>query len=111
MIKNVSAQLVIAVVLLLGVQPVKAQNYSRFKEVPLPAIKPSGWMRTWLENQRDGTTGHLEESGVPFDHTYWAGYPSPKTSWWPYEQNGYWVDGMIRCGDENRRGPRPRHEI
>ena len=86
------------VVLLVCLELGNAQDSARFKEVPLPAIKPSGWMRTWLENQRDGMTGHLEESGTPFDQAYWAGYPNPKTSWWPYEQNGYWVDGMIRCG-------------
>jgi uncharacterized protein len=80
-------------------------TYARFKELPLSAIKPDGWLRRYLEKQRDGLTGHLEAAGSPFDS---AGWGLPKVEihyeasvcrdWWPYEQTGYWIDGMIRCG-------------
>jgi hypothetical protein len=41
-----------------------------FHEVPLSAIKPTGWLRTFLQNQKDGLTGHLEHAGYPFHTTY-----------------------------------------
>ena len=76
-------------------------KFASFDEVPLSAIEPEGWLRRWLETQRDGLTGHLEAAGYPFNTPGWA---SPRVvtrgfeDWAPYEQNAYWVDGMIRCG-------------
>ena len=77
----------------------------KFEEVPLRSIEPTGWLRRYLENQRDGLTGHLEVAGFPFNTNGWAGRriytqgtEQLEEHWWPYEQTGYWVDGMIRCG-------------
>ncbi len=75
--------------------------YGKFQELPLSAIEPEGWLRRFLEKQRDGLTGHLDEAGYPFNTKGWT---SPKVrrqhgqDWWPYEQTGYWIDGMIRAG-------------
>lgn len=81
-------------------QPV--DRFGSFEELPLTAIEPRGWLRQYLVNQRDGLTGHLETAGYPFDTIGWAGATIPNNTsiedWWPYEQNAYWVDGMIRCG-------------
>ena len=48
----------------------------------------------------EGLTGNLEAAGSPFNRKGWAdtgmthkGNPT----WWPYEQNGYWTDGLLRC--------------
>lgn len=76
---------------------------SIFKELPVRSIKPRGWLKSILEHQRDGLTGHLEVAGYPFDTKGWQ-MDKIKTSknygadWWPYEQYAYWVDGMLRCG-------------
>ena len=73
----------------------------KFEEVPLTAIRPEGWLRNYLKKQSRGLTGHMEVAGYPFNTKGWAcakvahrrGEP-----WWPYEQVGYWIDGMARCG-------------
>jgi DUF1680 family protein len=74
-----------------------------FFEVPISTIRPAGWIRAYLERQRDGLTGHLEEAGFPFNDPTCAWAPTEGTkqcedNWCPYEQRGYWVDGMVRCG-------------
>lgn len=79
----------------------KPRTYARFAELPISTIEPEGWLRQYLENQRNGLTGHLEVAGHPFDTPGWAAGRTMHRdggSWWPYEQTGYWIDGMIRCG-------------
>jgi hypothetical protein len=73
----------------------------KLHEIPISCIEPEGWLRRYLERQRDGLTGHMEAAGYPFDTDAWACPKVPmKTGegWWPYEQTGYWIDGMVRCG-------------
>ncbi|MFW6035544.1 MAG: beta-L-arabinofuranosidase domain-containing protein [Halothermotrichaceae bacterium] len=81
------------------------ENYSKISELDLSAIKPLGWLKHYLKKQRKGLTGHLEAAGSPFDRVGWGNpgieidYEAPQTDeWWPYEQTGYWIDGMVRCG-------------
>lgn len=76
-------------------------RYAEFSEIPLTAIEPQGWLKAYLETQKNGITGHLDATGgFPFNIYGWAGPgisdvpPNP----YVYEQTGYWVDGMIRCG-------------
>lgn len=82
--------------------PAAARWHGRFREIPITDIRPEGWLRQYLVNQRNGLTGHLENAGYPFNTVGWAADRIPDNhsiqDWWPYEQNGYWVDGMIRCG-------------
>lgn len=76
-------------------------KYAKLQEVSLSSIRPEGWLRRYLEVQRDGLTGHLEVAGYPFDGPGWGGTEikgHQGSHWWPYEQTGYWIDGMIRCG-------------
>jgi hypothetical protein len=76
-------------------------KYAKLRELPLSSIQPEGWLRRYLEVQRDGLTGHLEVAGYPFDGPGWGGAEikgHQGSHWWPYEQTGYWIDGMIRCG-------------
>ncbi len=80
------------------------KNYSEFRELPITAIKPHGWIKTWLLNQAEGLTGNPAELGFPYDQPLWTKpYPnhpvnSQAKSWWAYEQTAYQVDGMVRAG-------------
>ncbi|HTX98923.1 MAG TPA: beta-L-arabinofuranosidase domain-containing protein [Bacteroidota bacterium] len=73
--------------------------FGAFHEAPLSTIRPSGWLDEYLVRQRDGLTGHLEAAGHPFNSTGWFGTSMEKYGWVVYEQNAYWVDGMMRCGE------------
>lgn len=75
--------------------------YATFSELPIRSIEPQGWLKAYLEKQRDGITGHLDKTGgFPFDTDGWAAAEIPDVNHNPYayEQTGYWIDGMIRCG-------------
>jgi hypothetical protein len=75
--------------------------HSAYSPLSLRHIEPEGWLRAYLERQRHGLTGHLEVAGYPFNSPTWS-QPSFASQghahWWPYEQAGYWIDGLVRCG-------------
>ena len=81
-------------------QKKEVKIFSAFENIPITCIQPEGWLKVFLQNQKNGLTGHLEYAGYPFNACGWNGRDSDRchNSWWPYEQNGYWMDGMIRCG-------------
>ncbi|MFP4579598.1 MAG: beta-L-arabinofuranosidase domain-containing protein [Candidatus Sumerlaeia bacterium] len=75
--------------------------YGKMKESRLCDVRPEGWLRRWLEIQKDGLTGNLEVAGFPYDSCLWAGKEIARQHgepWWPYEQTAYWIDGFTRCG-------------
>ena len=73
------------------------------KEGEQMRIQPNAWVKTFLETQLDGLTGHLEQAGFPFDRVRWGAKPDYQKDnggnpgWWVYEETAYWVDGLIRC--------------
>lgn len=78
------------------------KSYQVFRETALTNIKPLGWLEAYLWLQRDGLTGHLENAGFPFDNpaVSWTELRDLGRDfhfWGHYEQNAYWIDGMIRC--------------
>jgi len=76
-------------------------KHGAFTECRIGEIRPTGWLRESLVRFADGLTGHLEAAGYPFDTVSWHGDESVNRCdfiWEPYEQTGYWVDGMLRCG-------------
>lgn len=80
-----------------------ASYYGVFRNLPLSDITPSDWLKEILLRQKNGLGLHHAESGYPYNTCLWAGQ-IPKggnpqgQSWWPYEQSGYLVDGLYRCG-------------
>ncbi|UHG94112.1 beta-L-arabinofuranosidase domain-containing protein [Spirosoma oryzicola] len=63
----------------------------KYRELPLSAIKPTGWLRHQLQIMRDGTTGHLDEiySKISNDNGWLGG----KGDAW--EETPYWLDGAV----------------
>ena len=64
-------------------------------------IAVNGYLKSFLQTQLNGLTGHIEMAGYPFDRVEW-GKPDiirqdGRPSWWVYEQTGYWLDGFTRC--------------
>lgn len=66
-------------------------------------IQPNAWVKTFLETQLEGLTGHIEHAGFPFDVVRWGAKVDYQKDnggnpgWWVYEQTAYWVDGLMRC--------------
>jgi DUF1680 family protein len=77
-------------------------TYFQFVEIPISRIKPKGWLYEFLDRQRKNLTGHMEQAGYPFNTRGWKAEKIDDKracqDWWPYEQTGYWIDGLIRCG-------------
>ncbi|TYA74628.1 beta-L-arabinofuranosidase domain-containing protein [Seonamhaeicola marinus] len=66
---------------------------------------PEGWVKEFLNRQVQGLGSHPEESGFPFNTGMWTENMdyrdrefSGGSDWWPYEQTGYYLDGILRAG-------------
>ena len=88
-------------------------KHENFTEVPLDRIKAEGWQRDFLLKQRDGLTGHMDKICEPFTMEPWTsnreGWEPPfftrpdgkggeVVCWEPFEQTGYYYDGVMRAG-------------
>lgn len=76
--------------------------FAEFSELPIRSIEPQGWLKAYLEKQRNGLTGHLDKTGgFPFNTEGWAAPEISDLAHDPYayEQSAYWIDGMVRCGE------------
>lgn len=62
-----------------------------YKELPLGAIKPRGWLLAQLQTMRDGSTGHLDEvhDKIKVDNG-WLGFTGDG-----WEETPYWLDGAV----------------
>ena len=66
-----------------------AQN--AFSLLPLGAVRPAGWLKTQLEIQANGLSGHLDETWADVDrNSGWLG--GTGESW---ERGPYFLDGLI----------------
>jgi hypothetical protein len=94
------------------VQLLPAQHEA-FQNISLSRITPEGWQRNFLLKQREGLTGHLDTICEPFSQNVWSGDRSGLKEpfykrkdgkgrevlcWEPFEQAGYYYDGVLRCG-------------
>ena len=63
--------------------------------LPSGAVQPRGWLRVFLERQRDGLTGHLGEisSWLQKDGSAWLSQSGKGTYGW--EELPYWLRGYI----------------
>ena len=83
-------------------------------EVPLTSVKVNSFLQEFLDRQRSGLSGNFRKQKYPFDSCLWQGVikagfreldykglprPIPGLNrWWPYEQTGYLLDGLLRLG-------------
>jgi hypothetical protein len=75
--------------------------YGPFRELPVGATQPAGWIQKWLQRQAQGLSGHPENMAYPYDTCMLAGaIPDPAVKqpadWWRYEQSGYYFDATAR---------------
>lgn len=84
--------------------PLNAQQ-RMLQNVELTNVAPQGWLRLMMNNQEENFTGKLDLIGFPFTQGGWGGKPFLRQKngvlsgfWVPYEQTGYYYDGMLRCG-------------
>jgi uncharacterized protein len=64
---------------------------SAYKELPLGAIKPQGWLKDQLQIMADGSTGHLDEIHAKLKND--NGWLGGKGDGW--EETPYWLDGAV----------------
>jgi hypothetical protein len=65
------------------------------RALPPGAVRPEGWLRTYLEKQASQLGSRLPQVSWPFTEAYWAEEQEGE-SWWPWEQKAYWIDGAVR---------------
>lgn len=82
-------------------RPVPPDYFGAYRELPVGAVRPKGWIEAWLRRQGDGLTGHPEAMEYPYNTCLFAGAIPWRPEkhgeiWWPYEQAGYFIDGATR---------------
>lgn len=67
-------------------------NQNPYKELPLGAIKPQGWLREMLVRQKNGATGNLDKLYpiVMNERNGWLGGDGDQ-----WERGPYWIDGLL----------------
>jgi hypothetical protein len=80
----------------------------QFFLLPVGAVKPQGWLQTTMRISGEGITGHLQEYRSDslwktWDDRAYRGKLQLEQKgnlshevWWPYEQQAYWADGLVR---------------
>jgi len=85
----------------------------KFDQLPVGAVRPRGWLKRTLQAWANGITGHLHEYRSDTFWNTWDNRRSKSTnghleSWWPFEQQGYWADGIVQLAyvldDERLKG-------
>lgn len=64
-----------------------------FIKLPVGCVTPGGWVRTYLERQRDGLTGHLGEISAWLDKNNNAWYSGNGQGDHGWEEVPYWLKG------------------
>lgn len=74
---------------------------SLLQPLPLGEVKPVGWLKTQAELALNGLSfqQHLLDSNVWRIAKKTAEDISPTMTWWPYEQQAYYIDGATRLAN------------
>ena len=80
---------------------ISMKKYSKLQEIRYSQVKPCGWLKNVLIEQKKGMPGNLDIIGYPFntscwEHRHMTVNGDPRDAWWPYEQSAYWIDGIVR---------------
>src|SRR5215218_1928530 len=70
----------------------------QFVKLPVGSIHPNGWIKKYLELQRDGLTGHLGEISAWLDKTNNAWFSGNGTGDHGWEEVPYWLKGYGDLG-------------
>jgi uncharacterized protein len=71
--------------------PTSVDSITTYKELPLGAVKPQGWLLHQLQTMRDGSTGRLDEIHPKIKNDNgWLGFPGDG-----WEETPYWLDGAV----------------
>jgi hypothetical protein len=78
-------------------------RFSQFSELSVTQCQPQGWIKTFLDRQETGLTGHPDVLSYPYNSCLWAGNiervdEQHGDNWWRYEQTAYYSDGLLRLG-------------
>lgn len=81
--------------------PYPKEKLNQFYQLPVGNVQPQGWLKKELQTWAVGITGHLHEykSGTfwnAWDNRTFNEDPKVKRSWWPFEQQAYWADGLFQ---------------
>lgn len=71
---------------------------SVFVKLPVGAVKPEGWLLTYLQRQRDGMTGHLNEISAWLQKEDNAWLSEDGQGKWGWEEAPYWLKGYANIG-------------
>lgn len=80
--------------------------HGALRALPPGAVRPQGWLRSYLEKQAAQLGSQLPNVSWPFTQDFWGekqqgDYWLPEQQyedWWPWEQKAYWIDGATRLG-------------
>ena len=72
----------------------RPETASGMEVLPLGAIRPEGWLRTQVELQRDGLTGHAEELYDDIGKSAWLGVKGGDG----WERGPYYAKGLVALG-------------
>ncbi|MCG8308418.1 MAG: glycoside hydrolase family 127 protein [Cytophagales bacterium] len=78
---------------------------SVFIKLPVGSVKPEGWLKAYLEKQRDGLTGYLGEISAWLQKEDNAWLSEDGTGKWGWEEVPYWLKGYANLGyilDDNK---------
>lgn len=77
-------------------------DYGVFDDCLLSRVEPQGWIKEFLERQKDGLSGHPEALSYPYNTALWDGEIKRQSdhgeNWWRYEQTAYYTDGILKLG-------------
>jgi hypothetical protein len=68
---------------------------SQFIQLPAGSIEPRGWLKAFLERQREGLTGHLGEISAWLQKEDNAWLSKDGKGKWGWEELPYWLKGYI----------------